>query len=179
MFVQTGKLVFKSYKPLKLEKGMYFLIRRNNEMVINMLDYIPMNQDDYLQMNGYPVEPYIIHPGNPNIADDGYVIATPEEIGWWDEGEHTDDLYDVTIKELNNIIELYDGDVNVEVEEFPDERGNPVTILVQGQVIMSYDDDYEEEEEEYFFDDDEEYTPDEDWDNNIINQNNTYDKDEK
>lgn len=183
MHVQTGKLVFKSYKPLKLEKGMYFLVRKNDNMVITMLEHVPFDEDDYIQMNGYPVELYIIYPGNPNIANDGYVIAQPHQIGWWDEGEHTDELRDITVKEINNIIEFYDGNVDIEVEPDYDENGYPVPMFAEGQVIMSYSEDEDVDDQfDYFFDDDESYTPpssNDEWENNFINQNVHYDKNEE
>ena len=87
--VETGRLVFKSYKPLRLEKGMFFLVRQANEMVITQLGQVPFNEDEYIQQNGYPVEPYVIMEGNPNL-NDGYVLLQPHEIGWWDVGEESE-----------------------------------------------------------------------------------------
>lgn len=182
MFCITGKLVFKSYKPLKLERGMYFLIRGKSEMTIMQLDYNPMNDDDYIGEYGYPVEPFIIQPGNPNIADDGFVIAHPHRIGWFDEGEHSDELYSITTKEINNIIDNYDGWVDVEIEEEFNSSGKPIPIKMEGLYVLSYADETDDNEE-YFFDDDEEYIPpssNEEWEeNNFNNQNNRHDKDEE
>jgi hypothetical protein len=142
-----------------------------------------MNDDEYIQQYGYPVEPYIIQPGNPNIADDGFVIVPPHKIGWWDEGEDSDHLYTITTKEINNIIDLYDGWVDVEIEEEFDEADRPIPIKMEGLCILSYSDEYEESDDEYFFDDDEEYEPpksNDDWEeNNFNNQNRYYDKDEE
>ena len=183
-YAQTGKLVFKSYKPLKLEKGMYFLKRNNEEISLMQLDSVPFDEEEYINMNGYPVDLYIIHQGNPNL-NDGYVIAEPHQIGWWDAGEFTDELYDITLKEINDIIENYDGNVDVEIEEEPDEQGYPIPTLAEGKVILSIsDEEYDEDDEqEYFFDDDEEYTPPsstEEWENQFTNPNHSYyDKDEE
>ena len=184
MFCITGKLVFKSYKPIKLEKGMYFLIRIKDEMVISQLVNVPMNLEEYIQQYGYPVEPYIIYPGNPNIADDGFVIAQPHQIGWWDAGEETDELYTITPKEINNIIDLYDGWVDVEIEEEFDSSGRPIPIVAEGLYILSYSDEVEDDDDdEYFFEDDEPYEPPSSndlWEeNNFTNQNRYYDKDEE
>jgi hypothetical protein len=171
MFCITGKLVFKSYKPLKLERGMYFLIRDKDEMTISELDNVPMNEEEYIQMYGYPVEPYIIHPGNPNVASDGYVISHPHKIGWFDEGEDSDELYTITVNEINNIIDFYDSWVDVEVEEELDSAGRPIPVTAQGYHILSYSnlDDEDDDDNEYFFEDDEEYTPpssNDEWENN-------------
>lgn len=132
-------LVFKSYKPLKLEKGMLFL----RDYVIREITEIPLNQEEFISENGYPVEPYIIDPGNPN-KNDGYVVATPEQIGWFDEGEHSDELSDISVKNINDILEHYDGWIDLEMEETED--GEYVPVLYNNKVTIRmpqepYDDD--------------------------------------
>jgi hypothetical protein len=158
MFVYTGRMIFKSYKPLKLEKGMYFLVRQNNEMVIIQLDHTPMNDDDYIGDYGYPVDPYIINQGNPNLDED-YIFVYPHQIGWWDIGEESDELYDITAKEINQILDN-DCWVDVEVEEEDDLYGHPVPVFLHDKVVLSHHvpEEYEnDDEDEYFFDDDEPY----------------------
>jgi len=150
MFVYEGRLIFKSYKPLRLEKGMYFLVRQNKEMVIIQLDHMPMNDDDILGDYGYPVDPYIIHQGNPNLDED-YILVYPNQIGWWDEGEHSDDLYDISVKEINQILNN-DCRVDVEVEEEEDDMyGHPIPVFIQDKAILSHpqDDDEDEWEQDY------------------------------
>ncbi len=132
-------LVFKSYKPLKLEKGMFFL---NNYLIRELID-IPRNQDDWIKENGYPVEMFIIDPGNPN-EDNGYVIATPEQIGWFDEGDHSDQISDISIKNINDILEHYEGWIDVEMAET--EEDDYVPVLYDNKVTIRmpqepYDDD--------------------------------------
>jgi len=170
----TGKLVFKSYKPLKLEKGMLFLLRDKSEMSVIELDSVPMNDDEYISQYGYPVEPYIIQPVNPNIADDGFVIVPPHRIGWWDVGEDSDELYTITTKEINNIIDLYDGWVDVEIEDEFDEEDNIITVRIDGLCILSYAEEYEYDGNEEFLIDEDEYEPptsNDEWEeNNITNQ---------
>lgn len=167
MFVYTGRLIFKSYKPLKLEKGMYFLVRQNKEMVIFQMNHVPLDMEAYIQLNGYPVDPYIIHQGNPNLDED-YILAYPHQIGWWDAGEQTDDLYDITAKEINQILDN-DGWVDVEVEEDGDEQGYPIPLLLEDKVILSHhipeeyydeeDDDISWEDENWQWEGDEDYSP--------------------
>lgn len=185
MFTFTGKLIFKSYMPKKLEKGMLFLVRQHKEMVIFQMQHVPLDMESYVQLNGYPVEPYIIYPGNPNIADDGFIIAHPHQIGWWDAGEHTDDLYDITAKEINEILDN-DGWVDVEVEEEDDIEGLPIPILLQDKVILSHQleigDGIEDDDNgDYFFEDDEPYQPssNDEWENQFLNPNHEkrYDQD--
>lgn len=163
----TADLIFKSYMPKTLVKGMLFLVQRNGQMVLYEMNHVPHDMEAYVQLNGYPLEPYIIERGNPNL-NEGFILAQPHQIGWWDEGDHTDELYDITIKEYNNILEN-GGYVDVEIEDELDEAtGRPIPVIYEGKVCLSYpieefiDEEYEEEEdfgaEEsdlYFFDDEE------------------------
>lgn len=158
MFAYTGRLIFKSYMPKRLEKGMYFLVRQHKEMVIFQMNVVPLDMEAYVQLNGYPVEPYIIHQGNPNLDED-YIIAYPHQIGWWDEGEHSDELYDITAKEINQILDN-DCWVDVEVEEEDDLYGHPIPVFIQDKVILNHHvpEEYDDEDnDDYFFDDDEPY----------------------
>jgi hypothetical protein len=59
--------VFKSYKPLKLEKGMFFITYSMGVNVIREITEIPADMDEFVSINGYPVEPFIIDAGNPNL----------------------------------------------------------------------------------------------------------------
>ena len=150
MYVFEGRLIFKSYKPLRLEKGMYFLVRQHNEMVIIQLDHVPMNDDDILGDYGYPVEMYIINQGNPNLDED-YILVHPDQIGWWDIGEESDELYDITVKEINQILNN-DCRVDIEVEEEEDNiYGRPIPVFIQDKAILSHpqDDDEEDWEQDY------------------------------
>lgn len=164
------KLVFKSYMPKKLEIGMLFLVKdRDGNSTVKQLYAEPFNQDTYIAENGYPVEPYLIDEGNPNL-NNGYVVATPEQIGWWDEGEHSDELYDISVKEYNRILEEDEGDVCIELEcENCEEYDIIVPSLYDGKVTLRsltdvQDEDEDEYEEEYDDDDDDEYYEDEEED---------------
>ena len=180
MFVYTGRLIFKSYMPKKLEKGMLFLVRQHKEMVIFQMNHVPLDMEAYIQLNGYPVDPYIIHQGNPNLDED-YILVYPHQIGWWDVGEESDELYDITAKEINQIIDN-DCWVDVEVEEEDDLYGHPIPVFLQDKVILSHpilDDD--DDNDEYLFEADEEYTPppNDEWENQFLNPNHEtrYDED--
>ena len=134
-------LVFKSYHPLRLEKGMFFL----KNYILRELTDVPHNQEEFIKENGFPVEPYIIDPGNPN-EDDGYVVATPEQIGWFDEGEHSDELSDITIKNINDILDHYEGWVDIEMTETEEDSDEYAPVLYDNKVTIRfpqepYDDD--------------------------------------
>jgi hypothetical protein len=136
---------------------MIFLGMQHGEMVAHELSYVPLDIESYIGINGAPVEPYIYILGNPNVPDETFCIATPDMIGWFDEGDHSDDLSDITIKEINNILEN-SGYCEIEVEEqhLDDEEAQEdyiqiVPVLLQDKVTIRYDN------EEIYLDDEEEY----------------------
>jgi hypothetical protein len=156
MFIEA-LMVFKSYKPLKLEKGMLFLVQQPRFKEIVKLDRVPANEEEYVKINGYPVEPYIIDLVNPNLSQDEVIFATPDQIGWFDEGEWSDELCDIEVKHFNRIIEGYDGYVLIEVDydEEADDENMLSPVLYNNKVTISYadledeDDDNDDDEEEY------------------------------
>ena len=54
----TAQLVFKSYKPLKLEKGMLFLTHNGYEGKIHQLDAIPRDAEEYVQIKTRETRPW-------------------------------------------------------------------------------------------------------------------------
>lgn len=155
----TAKLVLKSYMPKTLEKGMWFIEYDGIDVSISELEHIPLNMEEYIAMKGSPVEPYIYAQEDSNPDVPWVELATPEQIGWWDEGPHTDELRTITIKDINQILQN-EGWIDIEMEEHEDDFE---TILYNDRVVIchegtydDYDDD-EDDEEEYFFDDEEPY----------------------
>ena len=165
MFIDC-KLVLKSYVPEKLEKGMWF-VRVKTEVIygekqeylhVSELDIVPRDIDTYLTYNGYPVKPYLVYPMiNP---DDTEVIAAyPEEIGWWDEGDHVDELRDITVKDINNILEWDNSMVQMEIldDEEDEEDGTPIPLLYDNKVTLrdvhTIDNDEDWDDDEDYLDD--------------------------
>jgi hypothetical protein len=175
MYVRA-RLIMQSYKPLKLEKGMLFIgMQKAIPSVFPML-HVPLNKNEeelYLQLNGYPVEPHIIIQGNPNVPEETYTIAQGwNQIGWFDEGDHTDELTSLTHQHINDIL-MNDGWLEIEIEEeeycydddeamegceiLPifDPNDHLMPVIMEGLVVVRYetidapieqDDDDEEEE---------------------------------
>ena len=174
-----AKLVFKSYMPKQLEKGMWFVSKQKDVVYGRIYEYLqlhelthtPQDMESYIAFNGAPVEPYIIMPMmNPDSPEE--ILATPDQIGWWDQGDTADDLEDLTVQIINAYVYGEDGengDIALEVFDSEDEEGihrnvvffhNKVTIR-----HVSFVDEHEYEDDE----DDEDYPtehPDdyEDWD---------------
>lgn len=128
-----AELVLKSYKPLFLDEGMLFITKlnpgtRKEYVELWELKDVPVNMDEFLTKNGHPVELQIV------INDT--VIAEHGQIGWFDAGEDTDELYDATIKEFNIILADYDGQLEIDMDEDGDD--DLVTVLYQDKVTISY-----------------------------------------
>jgi len=148
MYIEA-QMVFKSYAPLKLEKGMLFLISQGRDFQLRQLDVVPQDEQEYLKLNGYPVEPYIMEMGNPNLKEE-VVLATPEQIGWFDEGEWSDELCDIEIKHFNRILEGYDGWVLIEMMETEDED-ELTPVIYNNKVTIAYadlEDEYDEDDDD-------------------------------
>lgn len=154
------QLVFKSYKPLTLEKGMLFLTNIKGGHAIRELNEVPRDQDEFITINGYPVEPYIMDIGNVNLKEE-QIVATPEQIGWFDEGDHSDEISDLSVSNMNDILEHFDGWIDLEMEETED--GEYIPLLYNNKVTIrlpedydndDWDDDIDEEPEENDNDDD-------------------------
>jgi hypothetical protein len=165
MFI-LAKLVFKSYIPTKFEIGMLFLRKVSMLKLKTLIEYyevfelkeIPRDTESFILINGWPVEPFIFTiTSNPDAFADP--LATPDQLGWFDEGEHSDELRDIDIKDYNYILENEDGILEIEVYAFINDDGEEIVtpILYMDKVTVRLPTD-----EEY----DEDTTPDdyEDWD---------------
>lgn len=143
-----AELTFRSYKPLSLEKGMWFINKLypqtpKETILIKVLDEVPVNQESFLHVNGYPVEPYIVI--------DNHVLATPQQIAWFDEDPDAEYMSDVTISQLEVILNDYDGWLDIQMEDCDgdDEECQETPVIMEGKVIISYLMEYDEEEEYY------------------------------
>jgi hypothetical protein len=173
-----AKLVFKSYMPKQLEINMWFkrhhsdvlLGKIHNYLTIYELKEIPRDMEEYISINGAPVEAYIIQPmKNPDDPEEVLVIS--DFVGWWesDEGWEDDDgnwveniqLEDLSPKIINEWIYGENGDndglIALEVNEdreaitYLDDEGNDTgkVIIKQSEYVDEEDDDEDTVEEEY------------------------------
>jgi hypothetical protein len=149
MFIQA-KLVPKSYKPLKLEQGMFFVTIKNNAIHLHTLNFVPRDVEVYTQLNGMPVELYIVFEGNPNLKE-FEILATPEQIGWFDDGEYSDEISDITIRQINKIFSDHQGYLSIEFDHItnqPTLYDNKVTIRYVDDEDNDDDDEFEEYEQD-------------------------------
>ena len=166
MFIEA-KLVFQSYLPEKITKGMLFLRKVSMLKLRTMIEYyqvfelkeIPRDMESFILTNGYPVKPHIYSiTSNPDANAD--ILALPEQIGWWDDEPWDDEsedgvLRDIEVKDFNYILENYDGSIDIHVDDnlfFEDDIAQPVlyidkvTLSVPSEKSLQQDDDDDEED---------------------------------
>jgi hypothetical protein len=151
MYIEAS-LVLQSYMPLKLEKGMWFLQSDGDGFKVVELKEVPRDKDEYIRENGAQMQPMLMVFGNPNLPHETFLLATPEQVGWFDEGDDEDDMYDITVEEVNNILDWSDDALcDVEIEDITHPDDPIIPVLYEGKVAIRYlqeeDDEYYEEEE--------------------------------
>ena len=165
MFI-LGKLVFQSYIPSEFEIGMLFLRKISMVKVRTLIEYnevfelkeVPRDIESFVLINGWPVAPFIFSiTANPDAFAEP--LATPDQIGWFDDGPESDELRDIDIKDYNYILEEEDGYIEIEVDAFMNEDGEEIVtpIIYADKVTIRIPTD----EEEYEEDEEDDY---EDWD---------------
>ena len=125
-----AEISLSSYMPPELEVGMLFINRISVGVVdpyieLFELEEVPEDADVFMANNGAPVKMIIITP------DDGNVRATQDEIGWWDEGEDSDEYREVTLDDINYLLREFDGYVDIEFDDDED------IVLIEGKVVLS------------------------------------------
>jgi hypothetical protein len=150
MFI-TVRLMFRNYKPFQLEKGMLFLIDTPNGKMVFENAHTNIDVDTYAAVYGYPVKPMLVYEGNPNVPGETFILAQDEQIGWFDDGDHSDELHDISLKEINNIL-MYDGGMcQVEIETIDEDEDSyeVIPVLYDDKCTIKYiplEEEYEEEE---------------------------------
>lgn len=111
----VGEFVLKNYLPKELEEGMLFINRISVGVIepyveLWELKEVPKDIEEFINKNGAPVELII-------IDENEDILASHDEIGWWDEGEHTDELRDISIEDINTILREHDGYLDIELDD--------------------------------------------------------------
>lgn len=141
-----AELAYRNYMPDELESGMLFMkilhqgtIKESIE--IWTLDRVPQDKDRFLSENGAPIELYV-------IDEDGELLAEPEEIAWFDLGEAFMTLTDISLKEINIILNEYDGLVEIEISDEDYEEGYISPSYQMDKVTLRFLTEYDEDEED-------------------------------
>ena len=141
-----AELAYRNYIPDELESGMLFMkilhqgtIKETVE--VWTLDRVPQDKDRFLSENGAPIELYV-------MDEDGEVLAEPEEIAWFDLGEAFMTLTDISLKEINIILNEYDGLVEIEISDEDYEEGYVSPSYQMDKVTLRFLTEYDEDEED-------------------------------
>jgi hypothetical protein len=166
MFI-TAKLVFESYIPDTLTKGMWFKQRIKDVIYGRIYEYDRIFQasapsqsqeefDSFVQLHGYPVRPKIVSiTANPD--DIAHVLATEHQIGWWDEDPYSDEMRDIELKDINMLLSDYESEIEIEIDDAYitslEDDEIIVPILYMDKVTLSYPGAHDEEYDDYDDDD--------------------------
>lgn len=141
-----AELAYRNYMPDELESGMLFMkilhqgtIKESVE--VWTLDRVPQDKDRFLSENGAPIELYV-------MDEDGEVLAEPDEIAWFDLGEAFMTLTDISLKEINIILNEYDGIVEIEISDEDYEEGYISPSYQMDKVTLRFLTDYDEDEDD-------------------------------
>jgi hypothetical protein len=125
-----AEISLSSYLPPELEVGMLFINRISVGVVdpyieLFELEEVPEDADAFMAKHGAPVELII-------IDDEGGLLASHDEIGWWDDGDDSDEYREVTLDDINYLLREFEGYVDVEYDENEDDF-----VLIEGKVVLS------------------------------------------
>lgn len=144
---QLAKLVLINYQPNELEEGMLFAMDVQLRtfdgdfayLHVHELEKVPKDKDKYIRENGFPVHLYLIaqEQSNPDMSE--RILASPDQIGFMDDGVDDELLRFITINDINSIL-MNEGYVMVDA----DEDGDP--ILEEGYVTLCAHIDEDDEE---------------------------------
>jgi hypothetical protein len=123
-----AEISLSSYLPPELEVGMLFINRISVGVMdpyieLFELEEVPEDADAFMTKHGAPVELVI-------IDDEGGLLASHNEIGWWDDGDDSDEYREVTLDDINYLLRELDGYVDIEVDEYG-------VIHIEDRVILT------------------------------------------
>lgn len=127
------ELVMANYKPLRLEAGMLFLTKIHQGTIKELVEIWALNvvhthRDEFFQEHGYPIKLLI-------VDDRGDIIAEDKEIGWWDDGPEIKELRDITLKDINIILNDYGGFLELDFK-WKNKKKMKVPRFVMEKVIL-------------------------------------------
>lgn len=133
-----AEISLSSYLPDELQEGMLFVNRISVGVIepyieLFELEELPEDADAFMAKHGAPVNVIIIDPENGNV------LATQDYIGWWDDGDDSDEYREVTLDDINFLLRECDGYVDIEFDDDED------IVIIEDKVVLSLvpDDDFE------------------------------------
>ena len=134
----SAELVIRNYNPEYIEAGMLFLnalhpgtAKESVEIyALNKRD-VPRHEDkeEFIQKHGFPLKLYI-------VDIDDWELAYPEQIGWFDPGDDSDEYRDIELKDINMIMNEHAGFVEIEIKDEDHFFGAVNPVIEEGKVII-------------------------------------------
>jgi len=130
-----AEISFSSYLPPELEEGMLFINRISVGVIepfieLFELEELPEDPDAFMAKHGCPVELLI-------VDENGNLLASHDEIGWWDEGDDSDEYRDITLDDINYLLREFDGYIDIDGDE------DDGVTLIEDKVVLSLQPDEE------------------------------------
>lgn len=123
-------LTFRNYTPKKITKGMLFLVTSDDYTpIVYCLDKSPKNQEEIIEVLGYPVLPYIINPFHKGKGT--HTLVTPDKIQWINEDG---DTKEIEVDHFNRILTEFEGKIKLEVLE----DKTIIPFLLEGGAVIYY-----------------------------------------
>ena len=124
-----AEISFSSYLPPELEEGMLFINRISVGVIepfieLFELEELPEDPDAFMAKHGCPVELLI-------VDENGNLLASHDEIGWWDEGDDSDEYRDITLDDINYLLREFEGYIDIKYDE---DEG---VIIIEDKVVLS------------------------------------------
>lgn len=126
-----AEISLSSYLPDELQEGMLFVNRISVGVIepyveLFELEELPEDADAFMAKHGAPVEVIIIDPENGNVH------ATQDYIGWWDDGDDSDEYREVTLDDINYLLREFDGYVDIEFDDDDED-----IVIIEDKVVLS------------------------------------------
>lgn len=124
-----AELVLENYIPDQIEKGMLFINILNpgtfkETYEVFSLERVPRDESAFTALNGFPVKLLI-------LIDDDEDSIKHEQIGWFDFGEEVDFLTEISLKEINIILNEFNGWLEIEIDDEAYEEYDLVIPIIQ------------------------------------------------
>ena len=142
------------YQPEDLLAGMWFMNslypgtdREFVELWLLEEDVVEEEYDNFVNKNGFPVEPMLtLEMNNPDEAD--LIVAYSPEIGWIHQDDD-DSIREFDIDDANWIIQNNGGKISILIDEQAYDQDETIfTITEDQEVILRYEFDYENDDDD-------------------------------
>lgn len=152
------KLILINYVPNELRKGLLFastLFPNTEKQRMEVWAHesrTHLSATEFFEIHGFPVEMKL-------LTEEGLEIASGEQLAWWDDNDSSsENLKDMTLNEVNTILNDYEGVVDILIDEDYYSLGNVVPLIAMDKVVLRFhceecdevpDNEISEEEDEY------------------------------